>query len=189
MKAGHLEYEVHNYMEDVVEEVVQELLAKESDICSCSHCVLDMSAIVLNQISPKYLPTVKEPSQLDDDQFTALLDTVYQSIDKVKKNPRHNERSETQDYQLRNHSEAFVNRVLTEILGTCNDILSDPQYIGRIAAISLNTIQPRYALTTKGESYLRIAELEHQYLPTTMVAVYQAIKAVANENPTVSPEE
>ena len=45
-------------MEDVVALLLDELI-KDKDICKCEHCRLDMMAIALNKLPPKYIVTRK----------------------------------------------------------------------------------------------------------------------------------
>ena len=45
-----------NYMEDVVALLIDELI-KDRDMCKCEHCRLDIMAIALNRLVPKYIVT------------------------------------------------------------------------------------------------------------------------------------
>ena len=47
-------YELKNYMEILVEQMFN-LTTQDMDICKCDRCRLDIMAIVLNNIKPKYI--------------------------------------------------------------------------------------------------------------------------------------
>lgn len=51
--------ELNNYMETVVREVTDELLKQSKEICTCDKCRLDVMAIALNNLSPRYYVTPK----------------------------------------------------------------------------------------------------------------------------------
>lgn len=48
---------LHNFMESAVSEALQIVLAKMPDICKCERCRLDMMALALNKLPPKYTVT------------------------------------------------------------------------------------------------------------------------------------
>lgn len=52
------EYVMINIIEDLVRTHVKEAL-KETDICRCQKCELDVCAITLNNLKPKYVTTKK----------------------------------------------------------------------------------------------------------------------------------
>ncbi len=87
---------LHNIMEDKVTEIANLLLKNEQDICTCDRCKLDVMALALNQVTPKYVVTSTGElygkanmmtSQSDADIMTA----VTKAIDIVKQNPRHDQ--------------------------------------------------------------------------------------------------
>ena len=89
--------EFRNYMEEVVLEVLDGILAKQKDICKCEHCRLDMAALALNQLPPKYVVTnlgraftkieaAKAQFQVD------IVKELAKAMQKVKANPRHPEK-------------------------------------------------------------------------------------------------
>lgn len=49
---------VRNYMEVCVEDMLKPIL-KEINSCSCDKCVMDITAIALNSLKPKYVVTKK----------------------------------------------------------------------------------------------------------------------------------
>jgi len=85
---------VKNYMEDVVEYLLPQILKELPDICHCEYCVSDIKALALNNLKPKYVATpvgeiytkVNELSiQFEADTVRAITEAIA----KVKKSPRH----------------------------------------------------------------------------------------------------
>ncbi|ABB13730.1 late competence development ComFB family protein [Carboxydothermus hydrogenoformans] len=84
---------LRNYTEEVVDEILQEILPTQ-DVCKCERCLLDIKAIALNQLPPKYVVTDKGEviTRLNFTKIadrTEVLTAVLRAIDKVKKNPSH----------------------------------------------------------------------------------------------------
>ena len=50
---------LHNLMEDEVIRIIDEFLKDREDICTCDKCKLDIAAIALNNLKPKYVVTEK----------------------------------------------------------------------------------------------------------------------------------
>ncbi|MFA5363068.1 MAG: late competence development ComFB family protein [Candidatus Omnitrophota bacterium] len=50
---------IHNYMEEMVSDKLEEILAGKNDICKCLRCKLDMMVWALNHLPPKYVITEK----------------------------------------------------------------------------------------------------------------------------------
>lgn len=82
-----------NYMEDCVEQTLKTVL-NDLDVCKCENCIMDISAIALNSLKPKYVVTKKDimyeklallQLQTEVDVITALTNAA----DVVKRNPRH----------------------------------------------------------------------------------------------------
>ncbi|GAV23092.1 late competence development ComFB family protein [Carboxydothermus pertinax] len=84
---------LRNYTEEVVDEILQEILPKQ-DICTCERCLLDIKAIALNQLPPRYVVTDKGEviTRLNFTKVadrTEVLTAVLKAIEKVRKNPSH----------------------------------------------------------------------------------------------------
>lgn len=82
-----------NYMEELVFGAVQDLSAKLST-CTCEKCLLDISAIALNELPTKYVVTEKGElySKIETlkQQFEVDITTaVTKAIRIVNKNPQH----------------------------------------------------------------------------------------------------
>ncbi|AEF17197.1 Late competence development protein ComFB [Thermoanaerobacterium xylanolyticum LX-11] len=50
--------ELKNYMEEAVKDVIDNVL-KDLDVCKCGKCKLDIMALTLNNLPPKYYDTEK----------------------------------------------------------------------------------------------------------------------------------
>ncbi|RCK78865.1 MAG: hypothetical protein OZSIB_1015 [Candidatus Ozemobacter sibiricus] len=88
------EIQMINKMESVVKSVVENYLHDHPDICSCERCTLDMIALTLNALPPRYVVTtlgeVVTSVDLQGIQSTAdIMMALMRSIEIVKKKPRH----------------------------------------------------------------------------------------------------
>ena len=87
--------ELHNLMEHEVKHTLSHILKTTNDIkCQCDQCKLDITAIALNSLSPKYIVTEKGllysrlvvmNQQFNTDVVTALA----KAINLVNNSPRH----------------------------------------------------------------------------------------------------
>lgn len=86
--------ELHNLMENEVHFTLEKVLNKFNEYCHCDKCKLDISAIALNSLDPKYVVTdegyaYSKANNLNN-QFNAdVLTAVTKAIEIVGKNPRH----------------------------------------------------------------------------------------------------
>lgn len=85
---------LRNYMEDAVFQVLDSILATRDDICKCERCRLDIAALTLNNVTPKYVATeageVYAKTQQLHHQFEAdVIPVIINAIEQVKANPRH----------------------------------------------------------------------------------------------------
>lgn len=87
-------YKLKNFMEDVVSQKTDELL-KLMNLCRCEKCRMDIIAIALNNLPPKYVVTevgalyskIRELEQ----QFEVDVETeIVKAAICVSKNPKHN---------------------------------------------------------------------------------------------------
>ncbi len=85
--------ELKNMMEMVVDQAITDV-KKHYDFCDCGQCRLDISAIALNKLPPKYVLTSKGESYSRADLLAMqsgldLLGVVLEAVKVVQKNPRH----------------------------------------------------------------------------------------------------
>lgn len=83
-----------NYMEDAVRNALDELLAKQGNLCKCSRCRLDIMAYALNHLPAKYVVTDKghtytRVAEMAQQFGTDLVVALSRAIKHVAKNPRH----------------------------------------------------------------------------------------------------
>lgn len=86
--------ELHNYMEDLVLEILENLLSEKKDVCNCKKCRSDVTAIALNKLPPKYVVTEKGRvyAKLAQLQLQLRIDIVKEltkAIELVKSKPKH----------------------------------------------------------------------------------------------------
>ena len=84
---------LRNYTEEAVKDYMERWF-KEADCCHCDDCRLDVMAIMLNQLTPKYVVTDKGAlfAQMDDFEPQNRIDFIAimtQAAEIVNKKPRH----------------------------------------------------------------------------------------------------
>ncbi len=85
--------ELKNLMEMVVSQSIDDI-KKHYDFCSCPQCRLDISALALNKIPPRYVVSQKGESYgraelLAMQRDLDVLSVVLESIKFVQQKPRH----------------------------------------------------------------------------------------------------
>lgn len=85
---------LHNYMEDVVIRMIDLAIEKYPEVCKCRKCRLDIAAIALNNLPPKYIVTERGElfTKVDgmEVQFDVdVLKEVTKAIEIVSKKPKH----------------------------------------------------------------------------------------------------
>lgn len=86
--------ELKNVMEDLVKDYVDEALGEDPDLCNCPRCRLDVIALALNDLKPKYVVTTKGYAygRLGELQAQFRADTIVavtKAMKTVKSHPRH----------------------------------------------------------------------------------------------------
>lgn len=85
--------QLKNYMEEIVFNMMKEVLT-DINMCTCELCLLDVAAIALNDLPPKYIVTEKGElyskihalrQQFEVDVIAAITKAAVL----VKRNPRH----------------------------------------------------------------------------------------------------
>lgn len=84
---------LHNLMEDSVLHAAAELMSKEN-MCTCEQCRLDIAAIALNSLPPRYVVTSKGASYaradlLEMQKYVDIIGAITKAIKLVKEHPRH----------------------------------------------------------------------------------------------------
>ncbi len=83
-----------NYMEEAVDTTLEEILAKKDDVCKCDRCKLDIKALALNHLPPKYVVTdigyvYTKANELAAQFKTDITVAITNALKTVSKNPRH----------------------------------------------------------------------------------------------------
>ncbi|GEA18084.1 MAG: competence protein ComFB [Moorella sp. (in: firmicutes)] len=83
-----------NYMEDCVWELLDQVLDQEPQACRCDTCRLDIVALALNQLPPRYAVREKgaiysKLAMLEAQHRADIYRALTQAIMKVKEAPRH----------------------------------------------------------------------------------------------------
>ena len=86
---------LRNYTEEAVN-LYLDRWYKDTDICQCNDCRLDVMALMLNNLKPKYVVTDKGAlwAQMDDfdpQHRTDFMTIMTQAVQVVKGNPRHDQ--------------------------------------------------------------------------------------------------
>ena len=84
---------LQNLMEDTVLTAIEELMNKQN-MCTCEQCRLDVGAIALNNLPPRYVVTPKGASYaradlLEVQKYVDVIGSITKAIKLVKEHPRH----------------------------------------------------------------------------------------------------
>lgn len=90
-----MDVNVKNYMEDCVNSYI-DMVMKETGMCTCERCKLDVIALALNELPPKYVATKKGQlySKLNilESQFSVdVIAALTKAVNVVKENKRHDD--------------------------------------------------------------------------------------------------
>lgn len=88
--------ELVNFMEDVVKSYVDEVIEKDPSFCGCDRCRLDVIALALNSVDPKYVVTTKgyAYARMGELQAQFRADTIVavtKALRTVKEHPLHDQ--------------------------------------------------------------------------------------------------
>ena len=86
--------ELRNLVEDEVFYLVEKILNEDESLCKCEKCKLDIAAIALNNLKPKYTVTEKgyvfsKTYGLKPQFNTDILTEIIKAAEIVRNNPRH----------------------------------------------------------------------------------------------------
>lgn len=88
------EFEMINKMEMAVQLVMEDILPAQPDLCSCQRCRMDIIALTLNTLPPRYVVSffgdIMTQFDLETFQWKAdVMVAVIRAIEVVRKKPRH----------------------------------------------------------------------------------------------------
>jgi len=82
-----------NENEDDVFKVIDKILDEQKDICLCPDCMMDIAAIALNNLEPRYRVFLVRPVHRDSEIIHVRLQKVEEAVRKaltiVKARPHH----------------------------------------------------------------------------------------------------
>ena len=86
--------ELKNYTEDIVLKNLDAVLAQYPDCCKCEQCRLDIAALALNNLPPRYVSTHKGDifvriQEMEGKNDVDVIQAIAKAIEIVGKNPRH----------------------------------------------------------------------------------------------------
>ena len=87
-------YILGNIMEEIVRAEARSVM-KNMGMCSCEKCFIDVCAMALNNLSPRYVTTLKgslfaQIEDLDPNEHVHVTMEVTRAAKKVKSAPQHN---------------------------------------------------------------------------------------------------
>lgn len=85
-------YDVVNYNEYVVLEVIRNIFKEEPNLCKCNLCIEDIYALSLNNIPPRYVQAtgvLKYAGSSNFIDYKEVKNKVLEAILKVRKKPQH----------------------------------------------------------------------------------------------------
>lgn len=86
--------ELHNYMEDAVNKNIDRILDRHKNVCKCDKCKLDIKAIALNNLPPRYTVTEKgklytKVREMEPQYEVDIVREITKAIKIVSSHPRH----------------------------------------------------------------------------------------------------
>lgn len=86
--------QIKNYMEEIVFNQMKDVLT-DINMCTCDKCLLDIAAIALNDLPPKYIVTEKgelysKINTLKQQFEVDVIAAITKAAVLVKRSPRHN---------------------------------------------------------------------------------------------------
>ncbi|WBW96564.1 late competence development ComFB family protein [Oceanirhabdus sp. W0125-5] len=88
-------HKLKNYNEEIVEHLTPKILMEYDNICKCDKCILDVKAIALNSMPPKYIVTnkgelfTKLNAEFNNQQIIDTTRAITQAIELVREKPQH----------------------------------------------------------------------------------------------------
>jgi len=88
-------HRLKNYNEKIIDYLIDKIFDEYNDICKCEKCILDVKAIALNSMPPKYVVTnkgelyTKLNIEFNNQQIIDATKAITQAIELVMCNPQH----------------------------------------------------------------------------------------------------
>lgn len=83
-----------NYMEQIVQQGLDDLLEERTDICTCDQCRTEMITYALNNLPPKYVSSHKgevytKVDEMNAQQNADIFKVLIKAVNQISANPRH----------------------------------------------------------------------------------------------------
>jgi competence protein ComFB len=132
---------LHNIMEEIVYEYLDDVLKEKNDICKCNQCKTDMACYALNKVKPMYVVSSRgiihsenERRQNFQDEID-IFSIIIEAVDVVSKTKRHETDFEKENIDFRSN---MKNDEDTSLRGKF--FFNFPQIVGRI--LDSQTLSP-----------------------------------------------
>ena len=88
--------QLKNYMEEATDSTIEEILTPRDDICKCDRCKMDIKALALNHLPPKYVVTDRgyvytKVNELENQFKADITVAVTNALKIIRDNPRHDD--------------------------------------------------------------------------------------------------
>lgn len=88
--------QLKNYMEEATDSTIDEILARRDDVCKCDRCKMDIKALALNHLPPKYVVTDRgyvytKVNELENQFKADITVAVTNALKIIRDNPRHDD--------------------------------------------------------------------------------------------------
>ena len=88
--------QLKNYMEEATDSTIEEILARRDDVCKCDRCKMDIKALALNHLPPKYVVTdmgyvYTKVNELENQFKADITVAVTNALKIIRDNPRHDD--------------------------------------------------------------------------------------------------
>jgi len=84
---------VENENKEYIIDLLEELLDADHTICTCEQCILDIVAITLNELQPRYRVGILGSIDIDQRNYREYQDTLVRALQyavmRVTENPHH----------------------------------------------------------------------------------------------------
>ena len=151
---------IKNDMEFLVRSEIrrrQELSGEEGDVCWCPLCEMDILALALNQLPPRYCHEKNFGSATSQGFGKDVRNAVARAIQKVSKRPKHRPGrplSSNDDIRMENYAQKIGTSLVGAVLSPESSACACAQCQADTLAYALNRYQPKYGVSYGGrESY------------------------------------
>lgn len=152
--------EIKNDMEFLVKAEVQERRessVKENEICWCSLCEMDILALALNRLPPRYCHEKNFGCAISPGSRNDVHNAVARAIQKVSRRPKHppgRPLTSNDDIRMENYAQKFGNSLVGAFRSPESPACACGQCQADTLAYALNRYPPKYGVSYGGrESY------------------------------------